>query len=110
MAIFDEKGREILDQTPVALPLHFDRPEPIHMRIRRMILQELHGSEEPYDPAEENDFDVEENESFEDTLSPAEQYYLDVTRPIPEPSEPASVPVVDDSIPSKTETIVVPEP
>ena len=95
MATFDEKGREILDQTPVALPLHFDRPEPIHMRIRRMILQELHGSEEPYDPSEENDFDVDDHQSFEDVLSPSEQYYLDATAPLPEPS-----PQVDSAFPS----------
>lgn len=104
MPTFDEKGREILDQTPVALPLHFDRPEPIHMRIRRMILQELHGSDEPYDPAEENDFDVFDRESFEDTLSPAEQYYLEVTAPPPADSAPADAP---DASPS--ETVVVPE-
>lgn len=39
MPVLDEKGREILDQTPVSLPLHYDRPEPLHMRIRRMILE-----------------------------------------------------------------------
>ena len=39
MPVLDENGREILDQTPVSLPLRYDRPEPIHMRIRRMILE-----------------------------------------------------------------------
>ena len=39
MPVLDENGREILDQTPVSLPLHYDRPEPLHMRIRRMILE-----------------------------------------------------------------------
>lgn len=39
MPTLDENGREILDQTPVSLPLHYDRPEPLHLRIRRMILE-----------------------------------------------------------------------
>ena len=106
MATFDERGREILDQTPVALPLHYDRPEPLHLRIRRMIMDELHGSNEPYDPAEENDFDVDESSSFEDQLSPAEQYYLDVTRPPDPPADPAPVDAPD---PSPSETVVVSE-
>lgn len=104
MATFDERGREILDQTPVALPLHFDRPEPLYLRIRRMIMEELHGSNEPYDPAEENDFDVDDASSFEDQLSPAEQYYLDATRPPDPPADPDPGPD-----PSPSETVVVPE-
>lgn len=103
MATFDDRGREILDQTPVSLPLHYDRPEPLHLRIRRMIMEELHGSNEPYDPAEENDFDVDDASSFEDQLSPSEQYYLDATRP---PDPPADL----GPDPSPTETIVVPDP
>lgn len=104
MATFDERGREILDQTPVALPLHYDRPEPLHLRIRRLIMEELHGSNEPYDPAEENDFDVDDAASFEDALSPAEQYYLDATRPPDPPADPDPGPD-----PSPSETVVVPE-
>lgn len=39
-----ENGRETMDQTPVAYPLHFSRPEPLHLRIRRLILEQMQES------------------------------------------------------------------
>lgn len=58
-----ENGRETLDQTPVAYPLHFSRPTPLHIRIRNMILAQLEESRsyEEVDTAEEaDDFDMDE--------------------------------------------------
>lgn len=69
MPVLDEKGREILDQTPVSLPLRYDRPEPIHMRIRRMILEATSAQKgddvESLDDA--NDFLVPDDPSSFDT-------------------------------------------
>lgn len=41
MAHLDEFGREILDQTPVSIPFRVDRPEPIHLRMRRLAMEAL---------------------------------------------------------------------
>lgn len=60
MAIL-ENGRETLDQTPVAYPIKFQRPTPIHIRIRNMILAQMEESRSytEYDTAEEADnFDL----------------------------------------------------
>lgn len=37
----DDKGREVLDLTPVEIPVPFERPEPLHLRIRRIVLEQL---------------------------------------------------------------------
>lgn len=69
MATLDDFGREILDQTPIALPLNFDRPEPIHLRMRRMI-EEYYRSLDPnnYETIEEaNDFEIPDDPSSYDT-------------------------------------------
>lgn len=69
MPVLDENGREILDQTPVSLPLHYDRPEPLHMRIRRMILEATAAQKgddvETLDDA--NDFEIPDDPSSFDT-------------------------------------------
>lgn len=68
MATLDENGREILDQTPVAIPFNFDRPEPIHQRLRRMVEQyhrEVNPELETLDDA--NDFEVEDDPSSYDS-------------------------------------------
>lgn len=60
-----ENGRETLDQTPVAYPLRFTRPEPIHLRIRRMILEQMQESASytEIDTAEEaDDFSVPDDD------------------------------------------------
>lgn len=80
MAELDKNGREVLDQTPVSLPIHFDRPEPIHMRLRRMILEatmDQKAGDETFEDA--NDFEIEDDPSSYDTgytepdLEPAPQ-------------------------------------
>lgn len=68
MATLTPEGREILDQTPVALPLHYDRPEPIHQRIRRMILQATIDQREGDETLEDaNDFEIPDDPSSFDT-------------------------------------------
>lgn len=70
-----ENGRETFDQTPVAYPLHFDRPEPLHLRIRRMILEQMAESMsyEDVDTAEEaDDFSVPD-----DDIMPSSPYEME---------------------------------
>lgn len=68
MATLTPEGREILDQTPVALPIHYDRPEPIHQRIRRMILQATMDQQEGQETLEDaNDFEIPDDPSSFDT-------------------------------------------
>lgn len=70
-----EDGKEILDQTPVSLPVSFQRPEPMHIRLRRMILQEIamqHPEHETFEDA--CDFNVDDGyPSLEDFKSDSER-------------------------------------
>lgn len=68
MATLTPEGREILDQTPVSLPIHYDRPEPIHRRIRRMILEATMAQNEGEETLEDaNDFLIPDDPSSFDT-------------------------------------------
>ena len=77
MARLNEFGQEMLDQTPVAVPYQFTRPEPIHLRLRRQILdyveQQRHNDE--VESLEDfNDFSIEgEPDSYDDGRSPYEE-------------------------------------
>lgn len=60
---FDKQGRELPDDTPVAIPLGAKRPESLTEMMRRMIREDmsraaLDSGAESFDEA--NDFDVEE--------------------------------------------------
>jgi len=62
---YDSQGREIPDDTPVAMPLGFDRPEDISETIRRLVQNELSAqADERGDETflEANDFDVEDED------------------------------------------------
>lgn len=62
MAKYDEKGREILDPTPAALPVHWKKPPSLHDQIRKFIKSEVHaqalGAMDLETFEEANDFDV----------------------------------------------------
>lgn len=62
MATLDKNGQEWLDQTPVAIPFKVERPEPIHLRMRRIaesFYQEMiHEGEDVETVDEANDFDI----------------------------------------------------
>lgn len=54
---------EILDQTPVSLPIHFNRQEPLHVRIMRQIRAEMEerlAENESSDDA--MDFEIDEGD------------------------------------------------
>lgn len=64
----DENGSEVLDSTPVALPVGFKRPESIHDTIRRLIRTERYSRQMEaagYETLEESDdFDVGDEQEF----------------------------------------------
>lgn len=82
MASLDENGHEVLDQTPVAIPFDVTRPEPIHLRMRRIaesIYQERINAGENVESLDEaNDFDIPDDPSC--------------AEPYPEPDYLPSVP------------------
>lgn len=74
MAKYDEHGREILDPTPVAMPVGFKRPPSLDERIRAFVRTELsrQAAEEGNETFEEaDDFDVPDEEE-----SPLSRYEL----------------------------------
>lgn len=87
----DDFGREVLDQTPVAVPFHFTRPEPIHLRLRRQILdvveaQRHNGEVESLEDF--NDFSIEgDPDSYDDGRSPYEEDELTGKIPMEEAYE-----------------------
>lgn len=79
-ATLDEHGREWLDQTPVEIPIPFTRPEPIHLRLRRMVEryhQEMKDANEYETFDDADDFEVGDNvPSYEDKPSEYEQDFM----------------------------------
>ena len=80
MAHIDELGREVLDQTPVAIPVPFTRPEPIHLRLRRIVEQyhsEMRDAAEYETFEDADDFDVDDGmPSYEDAPSEYERDFM----------------------------------
>lgn len=60
---YNDKGQEILDTTPVEMPLGWDRPESLEQTIARMIhADRVRGSQDEVDsPEEGEDFMVEDD-------------------------------------------------
>lgn len=82
MATLTNRGAELLDQTPVALPLglHRSRDTPLHQRIRQMILKAKQEEHEGYESFEDaDDFCVEDDPSSFDTSTPYEEHFDHLT-------------------------------
>lgn len=79
-ATLDEYGREWLDQTPVEIPIPFTRPEPIHLRLRRIVEQyhqEMKDANEYESFDDADDFEVGDNvPSYEDKPTEYEQDFM----------------------------------
>lgn len=74
MSKLSERGREIPDPTPVAMPIGFKRPEALVDQIRRFVRRELSESAagHGYETFEESDdFDIEDDDDY-DPQSPWE--------------------------------------
>lgn len=57
-------GKEILDKTPVAVPLGFKHPEPLSEQIRRMVMREVSdlAHSQGFESLEESeDFDIDDD-------------------------------------------------
>ena len=80
MATLNDLGEEVLDQTPVAVPIPFTRPEPLHLRLRRMIEQFYAEAQQKddYETFEDaDDFDVADGAaSYEDAPSEYEAHFM----------------------------------
>ena len=71
----DEKGREIPDPTPVSLPVGFQTPEPLDVRIQRLVRTQLSNlaDEQGYETFEEaEDFEVPD-----DDMDPATPFEME---------------------------------
>lgn len=64
MSTLNDFGREVFDQTPIDYPIKFERPTPMHLRIREQILRvykEMASSKEMDTPQEADDFIPEDD-------------------------------------------------
>lgn len=69
-------GEEILDQTPVSIPLTFRRPMPLNERIKQMVRQEasILAQSQGFETFEEaDDFNIDDDEI--DPTSPWEEHF-----------------------------------
>lgn len=74
---YNKRGEELPDPKPVALPIHFNRPQSLNDRIRQLIQNEVsrvavNAGEESFEEA--NDFDTGEEDA--DPLSNAEKAFM----------------------------------
>jgi len=102
-------GKELLDQTPVAIPVGFKKPESLQDQIRRLIRMEqyqaLVNSGEAESLEESDDFDIDED--MPDFSSPwelqADEMYREALQAAQETSEGGDKeqPPIVDSEPSQ---------
>lgn len=101
MSKLNDKGQEVLDSKPMAIPVHLKRPETLAEQIRRMVRSEALSSAaaragaETFEEAE--DFDVDDDfdpsSPWEIDFDPEEQkqYFADSRKK--KPGMPEQVPV-----------------
>lgn len=90
MSELNEFGAEVFDQTPVSCPIKFNRPTPLHLRIRDQILQAMKNVYDLKDfetEEEANDFDMEENAEFNSPYE-MEENFDHITNPDPAKNMP----------------------
>lgn len=95
---FTVNGQQVLDNTPVELPINCQIPESLEMQMMRMIRQEVSraavaAGHESLDEA--YDFEMAEDDSYEEELTPAELHAMvharELTEEVPKPKEKAHV-------------------
>lgn len=84
--VFDSQGREIPDPTPVEIPADCEQPETLESMMMRMInVASRRASQDGMESIDEaNDFDVEDEENFEDLLTGAELDAISTARELRE--------------------------
>lgn len=94
---FDEKGREVVDSTPISVPHNWQRPLSLHEEIKRFVRAELSRAAQDQDVEtfeDADDFDIDEDPD------PLSAYEL----PLAPLDAPGGVPVEDaDPPPSEGE-------
>lgn len=85
-ALYDEKGREIPDPTPMSLPAGWDRPESLTDQIKRLIRVQM--SREAFDAGHES---FEEADDFEVDEDPDPVSAYEVRELVPEPLQGAEL-------------------
>lgn len=78
----NDKGEEIMDQTPITLPIDFKRPEPLGDMIRRLVRKQISDiavakGQESFDDAD--DFNIPDDPI--DPLSPYEDEFEGTDKP-----------------------------
>lgn len=76
---FTSTGEQILENTPVEVPIGWNAPETLEMQIARMVRSEVSRAavDNGLDSLEEAyDFDMDGDDAFEDHLTPAEIHAL----------------------------------
>lgn len=89
---FDDRGRELPDDTPIAVPLHWKRPPTLREMIQQHIRTEMSltaGAEGMETFEEADDFEVDEDP---DPLSQYELREMAEERPKPPPEAPKEKP------------------
>ena len=82
---YDDQNREIPDQTPVAMPIGYEKPESLTSMIKRMVRNEeflRKADEEGFDTDEEaDDFDVDDPQDVHFT---SDHEFTEMVEEIPE--------------------------
>lgn len=77
---YNEKGEEVLDQTPVELPIGFKRPMPLNQRLAEIARQEMLALQRDQEldetPEEADDFEVEDDQIDPSTPWEEESYMM----------------------------------
>lgn len=90
MAKYNERWEEIPDKTPVALPIGYERPEPLQSMIARMMrAATVHAQKEGLETFEEaDDFDCDDDEpksQYEMQDMEEDLAYVGTQRPVSSP-------------------------
>lgn len=103
MATFNKQGEEILDQTPVAIPVRLSRPATMAEQVRNLVRQQLsqYAADQGHETFEDaDDFDVGDDY---DPSSPYELEFDQEDAPLPSalPEEaPPPSPPPPEGVPS----------
>lgn len=87
----DSQGREVLDKTPVAIPLHHSVPPVSMIELIHQLYRDMNNSEkETFEDAD--DFDVPDELGIEMENTPYETFFDRFNSPSTPPAEPSLVP------------------
>lgn len=87
----DDQGREVLDKTPVAIPLQQSAPPVSMIQLIHQLYRDMNNAEkETFEDAD--DFDIPDELGIEMEKTPYETYFDRFAEDNPVPAEPSNVP------------------